>query len=178
MEVRGGEGKGRKFPSFLPHPLPALLLRPFFARSLTIFPRSLLLNRTETLATQATVIVLILTLLTCQQYIVPEFKRPRDTTGSTYRTLEHLNFAVSFITDIVTQISYARVTCKSSFYLWQRQAKVHSEKKKRKNIPQVTELSLLLTIIKIDWTCFFIKFIRIPQVISIGIMNIITLKCW
>ena len=42
------------FPSFLPHPLPALLLAPFFARSLTLFPRSLLLNRTETLATQAT----------------------------------------------------------------------------------------------------------------------------
>ena len=178
MKVGGGEGEGRKFPSFLPHPLPALLLRPFFARSLTIFPRSLLLNRTETLATQATVIVLILTFLTCQQYIAPAFKRPGDTTGSTYRTLEHLNFAVSFITDIVTQISYARVTCKSSFYLWQRQAKVHSEKKKRKNIPQVTELSLLLTIIKIDWTCFFIKSIRIPQVITIGIMNIITFKSW
>ena len=41
------------FPSFLPHPLPALLLTPFFAQSLTIVPRSLLLNRTETLATQA-----------------------------------------------------------------------------------------------------------------------------
>ena len=36
-------------------PLPALLLAPFFARSLTLVPRSLLLNRTETLATQATV---------------------------------------------------------------------------------------------------------------------------
>ena len=35
-------------------PLPALLLAPFFARSLTLVPRSLLLNRTETLATQAT----------------------------------------------------------------------------------------------------------------------------
>ena len=35
------------------HPLPALLLSPFFARSLTLVPRSLLLNRTETLATQA-----------------------------------------------------------------------------------------------------------------------------
>ena len=31
----------------------ALLLAPFFARSLTLVPRSLLLNRTETLATQA-----------------------------------------------------------------------------------------------------------------------------
>ena len=30
----------------------ALLLAPFFARSLTLVPRSLLLNRTETLATQ------------------------------------------------------------------------------------------------------------------------------
>ena len=34
-------------------PLPALLLAPFFARSLTLVPHSLLLNRTETLATQA-----------------------------------------------------------------------------------------------------------------------------
>ena len=34
-------------------PLPALLLTPFFARSLTLVPRSLLLNRTETLATLA-----------------------------------------------------------------------------------------------------------------------------
>ena len=39
------------FPSFLPHPLPAVLLTPFFARSLTLVPRSLLLNCTETLAT-------------------------------------------------------------------------------------------------------------------------------
>ena len=31
----------------------ALLLAPFFARSLTLVPRSLLINRTETLATQA-----------------------------------------------------------------------------------------------------------------------------
>ena len=41
------------FPSFLPHPLPALFLAPFFVWSLTLVPRSLLLNRTETLATQA-----------------------------------------------------------------------------------------------------------------------------
>ena len=34
-------------------PLPALLLAPFFAQSLILVPRSLLLNRTETLATQA-----------------------------------------------------------------------------------------------------------------------------
>ena len=34
-------------------PLPALLLAPFFARSLTLVPRSLFLHRTETLATQA-----------------------------------------------------------------------------------------------------------------------------
>ena len=35
------------------NPLPALLLKPFFARCLTLVPRSLLPNRTETLATQA-----------------------------------------------------------------------------------------------------------------------------
>ena len=34
-------------------PLPALLLAPFFARSLTLVPRSLRLNHTETIATQA-----------------------------------------------------------------------------------------------------------------------------
>ena len=43
----------KKFPSFLPHPLPALLLAPLFSQSLTLVPRSFLLNRTETLATQA-----------------------------------------------------------------------------------------------------------------------------
>ena len=46
--------EGEEFPYFLPHPLPALLLAPFFAQSLTLVPRSLLLNQTETLATQAT----------------------------------------------------------------------------------------------------------------------------
>ena len=40
--------------AFLLHPHSAFLLVPFFARSLTLVPRSLLLNRTETLATQAT----------------------------------------------------------------------------------------------------------------------------
>ena len=36
------------------NPLSAFLLAPFFARSLTFVPCSLLLNRAETLATQAT----------------------------------------------------------------------------------------------------------------------------
>ena len=56
-QVGGFQNAGvclQAFPSFLPHPLPALLLAPFFTRSLTLVPRSLLLNRTETLATQAT----------------------------------------------------------------------------------------------------------------------------
>ena len=46
MKEVGGEGKEGI--------LPALLLAPFSARSLTLVPCSLLLNRTETLATQAT----------------------------------------------------------------------------------------------------------------------------
>ena len=53
-QVGGFQNPGvclQAFPSFLPHPLPALFLTPFFARSLTLVPRSLLLNRTETLAT-------------------------------------------------------------------------------------------------------------------------------
>ena len=41
------------FPSFLYHSRPALLLAPLFLRSLTLVPRSFLVNRTETLATQA-----------------------------------------------------------------------------------------------------------------------------
>ena len=55
-QVGGFQNRGvylQAFPSCLPHPLPALLLAPFFARSLTLVPRSFLLNRTETLATQA-----------------------------------------------------------------------------------------------------------------------------
>ena len=52
--MKEGEGEGR-FPSFPSHPLPALLLAPFFARQLTLVPRSLLIDRTETLATQANV---------------------------------------------------------------------------------------------------------------------------
>ena len=41
-EGRGRERKDSFF--FLPHPFPALLLAPFFARSLTLVPRSLLLK--------------------------------------------------------------------------------------------------------------------------------------
>ena len=47
------EGGGGEFPSFNPHTLPALLLAPVFARSLTSVPRSLSGNPTETLAMQA-----------------------------------------------------------------------------------------------------------------------------
>ena len=56
-QVGGFQNPGvclQAFPSFLPHPLPALLLAPLFSRSLTLVPRSSLLNCTETLATQAT----------------------------------------------------------------------------------------------------------------------------
>ena len=55
-QVGGFQNPGvclQAFPSFLPHPLPALLLAPLFSRSLTFVPRSFHLNRTETLATQA-----------------------------------------------------------------------------------------------------------------------------
>ena len=47
--MKEGGGEGRK-----PYPLPALLLAPLFSQSLTLDPRSFLLNGTETLATQAT----------------------------------------------------------------------------------------------------------------------------
>ena len=49
----GRGGRGRKEGNFLSHPLPVLLLAPFVAWSLTPVPRSLLINGTETLATQA-----------------------------------------------------------------------------------------------------------------------------
>ena len=55
-QVGGFQNPGvclQAFPSLLPHPLPALLLAPLSSRSLTLVPRSFLLNRTETLATQA-----------------------------------------------------------------------------------------------------------------------------
>ena len=55
-QVGGFQNPGiclQAFPSFLPHPLPALLLAPLFSRSLTLVPHSFRLNRTETLATQA-----------------------------------------------------------------------------------------------------------------------------
>ena len=55
-QVGGFQNPGvclQAFSSFLPHPLPALLLTPFFVRCLTLLPCSLLLNRTETLAMQA-----------------------------------------------------------------------------------------------------------------------------
>ena len=53
MKEGGGEG-GRKV-SFPPHLLPDLFLATLFARSVTLVPRSLLVNRTETLAMQATI---------------------------------------------------------------------------------------------------------------------------
>ena len=55
-QVGGFQNPGvclQAFPSFLPHPLSTLSLTPFFTRSLTLVLSSLLLNRTETLATQA-----------------------------------------------------------------------------------------------------------------------------
>ena len=55
MKEGGGGGEGRK-ETFLPLPLPALLLAPFFVRSLVLVPRPLLLNRTETLAVQTSVL--------------------------------------------------------------------------------------------------------------------------
>ena len=73
MKVGGEGGEGRK-PSLLPHHLPALSLASFFARSLTLAPRSLLLNRTETLATQALNTVeprLIQTPRYCVQFALP-----------------------------------------------------------------------------------------------------------
>ena len=51
MKEGGGEGKEEGRSPFLPD----LFLTTLFARSVTLVPRSLLVNRTETLATQATI---------------------------------------------------------------------------------------------------------------------------
>ena len=62
--VGGGEGRGLSASvSFLSSPAPpALLLAPFFELSLTLVPRSLLRNRTDTHATQARILTLNLTM--------------------------------------------------------------------------------------------------------------------
>ena len=55
-QVGGFQNPGvclQAFPSFPSHPLPVLLLAPFFAQQLTLIPHSLLKDKTETLATQA-----------------------------------------------------------------------------------------------------------------------------
>ena len=55
-QVGGFQNPGvclQAFHSFLPHPLPALLLARFFMWSLTLIPHSLLLNHTEMHATRA-----------------------------------------------------------------------------------------------------------------------------
>ena len=52
-EGEGKEGNASLIPSFLPQPLPALLLTLFFAWSLTLVGHSLLQNHTEMLSTQA-----------------------------------------------------------------------------------------------------------------------------
>ena len=57
MKEREGGGKEGNASA----PPPALLLAPFFARSLTLVSRSLLLNRAETLATQAIPSIKLLT---------------------------------------------------------------------------------------------------------------------
>ena len=74
MKERGGGGEGRGLSasvSFLSSPLlPALLLAPFFVLSLTVVARSLFRNRTETLASQARILTLNLTMskMLCANY--------------------------------------------------------------------------------------------------------------
>ena len=96
----GGEGRKRSFPSFLPHPLLGLLLAPLFSRSLTLVPRSFLLNRTETLATQAILGISLLSisrLKKINQYPNPlirlkrEEKMHRLETQPTFRKLSKRN---------------------------------------------------------------------------------------
>ena len=53
-QVGGFKNRGvclQAFPSFLPHPLPALLLAPFFARSLTLLLSPLFLAATASFPT-------------------------------------------------------------------------------------------------------------------------------
>ena len=91
--MKVGEGEGKEG-NFLPHPLPALLLTPFFARSLTLVPRSLLLNRTETLATQAS---------RCGEVAVS-----RDSTDFVHYTYCFLNYLVSIVVAVVLRVERKR----------------------------------------------------------------------
>ena len=91
--MKVGEGEGKEG-NFLPHPLPALLLTPFFARSLTPVPRSLLLNRTETLATQAS---------RCGEVAVS-----RDSTDFFHYTYCFLNYLVSIVVAVVLRVERKR----------------------------------------------------------------------
>ena len=91
--MKVGEGEGKEG-NFLPHPLPALLLTPFFARSLTPVPRSLLLNRTETLATQAS---------RCGEVAVS-----RDSTDFVHYTYCFLNYLVSIVVAVVLRVERKR----------------------------------------------------------------------
>ena len=98
-QVGGFQNPGvclQAFPSFLPHPLPALLLAPLFSRSLTLVPRSFLLNRTETLATQATWVTNYLSnrgFLTCLSWIV---SIDRELHSQTFRAKIWLKFSEFF----------------------------------------------------------------------------------
>ena len=87
------------FPSFLPHPLPALLLTPFFTRSLTLVPRSLLLNRTETLATQASMIVLVIVVL--NKTVVDSDWRSDNLCGSHLQSQSELNHVTWWYSTLV-----------------------------------------------------------------------------
>ena len=69
-EERRGTGCGRAKNGTRAHP--AVLLAPFFARSLTLVPRSLLRNRTEMLATQANL----------QRKFLYRFTRQRPASGN------------------------------------------------------------------------------------------------
>ena len=73
-QVGGFQNPGvclQAFPFFLPHPLPALLLAPFFARCLTLVPCSLLLNCMEMLASKAKLGLSVSLLETCQSSGLP-----------------------------------------------------------------------------------------------------------
>ena len=64
---------------------PALLLAPLFSRSLTLVPRSFLLNRTETLATQASGYV---------EKKTPGVSRNKDASGRSLKFVYTILFVV------------------------------------------------------------------------------------
>ena len=89
----------KRFLPFFPTRHPALLLTPFFTRSLTLVPLSLLLNRTATLAMQASMIVLVIVVL--NNTVVDSDWRSDNLCGSHLQSQSELNHVTWWYSTLV-----------------------------------------------------------------------------